>query len=134
QRGINRIPGMAAHAVCDHLRIEQGWVVKTGRVHRYQVGHCHECKVDRRSTGRAEGVDLFVAAVARYPPAFRLAGNSYVGSPGEGQIGTVTSAASSLAISTLAMVLEDGFAGCFIADRATCAAAGVGPRHDVFFL
>src|SRR5262245_8830746 len=130
QRGINRVPGMAADAVCDHLRIELAWVVKAGRVDRYQVRHCCECEVDRRSTGRAEGVDLFVPAIARYPPAFRFARNCHVGSPGEGQIGSVTSAASFLAISTLAMVLEDGFAGCFKADRAAGASAGVGLRHD----
>jgi hypothetical protein len=35
QRGINRVPGMAADAVCDHSRIEQAWVVKTCRVDRY---------------------------------------------------------------------------------------------------
>src|SRR5262245_9983945 len=58
QRGINRVPGMTANAVCDHLRIELAWVVKAGRVDRYQVRHCCECEVDRRSTGRAEGVDL----------------------------------------------------------------------------
>src|SRR5215468_2637173 len=130
QRGINRVPGLTADAVCDHLRIEQARVVKTGRVDRYQVRHRYECEVDRRSTGRAEGVDLFVPGVAGYPPALRLAGNCHVGSPGEGQIGSVTSAASFLAISTLAMVLEDGFAGCFIADRAAGASAGVELRHD----
>ena len=69
QRGINRVPRMAADAVCDHLRIELAWVVKAGRVDRYQFRHCDECQVDRRSTGRAESVDLF----ARRPERYRLA-------------------------------------------------------------
>ena len=72
QRGIDRVPRMAADAVGDHLRIELAWVVKAGRVDRYRVRHCGECQVDRRSAGRAEGVDLFVAAVARLPASFSL--------------------------------------------------------------
>jgi hypothetical protein len=38
--------------------------------------------VHRRSTGRAEGVDLFVPAVARYPPGVRSARNCHIGSLG----------------------------------------------------
>ena len=39
--------------------------------------------VHRRSTGRAEGVDLFVPAVARYPPGVRFARNCHIGSLGD---------------------------------------------------
>ena len=119
---------MAADAVCDHLRIELAWVVKAGRVDRYQV-RFDECQVDRRSTGRAEGVDLFVPAVARYPPAFRFARNCHIGSLGEGQIGSMPRAASFLAIAALAVVLDDGFAARFITDRTTRTSAGIGLGH-----
>jgi uncharacterized protein (TIGR00730 family) len=34
QRGINRVPRMAADGVCDHLRVELARVVKAGRVDR----------------------------------------------------------------------------------------------------
>lgn len=61
---------MAADAVCERLRIEFTWVVKAGRVDRNQFRHCGERKIDRRSTNGAEGMDLFVPASARYPPAF----------------------------------------------------------------
>ena len=61
-------------------------VVKAGRGDRNQFRHCDECQIDRRSTGWAEGVDLFVPAVARYPPGVRFARNCHIGSLGEGQI------------------------------------------------
>jgi Tfp pilus assembly protein PilF len=83
QRGIHRVPGMAADAVRDQLRIELAWVVKAGGVNRYQLRHGDECQVDWRSAGRAEGVVLFVPAVAGYPPVFRFTRNAHVGAPGE---------------------------------------------------
>ena len=129
QRGIERVPRMAADGVCDHLRVELARVVKAGRVDRNQFRHCDECQIDRRSTGRAEGVDLFVPAVARYPPGVRFARNCHIGSLGEGQIGSMPRATSFLAIAALAVVLEDGFAARFIADRAARASAGIGLGH-----
>jgi hypothetical protein len=87
QRGINRVPRMAADAVCERLRTELAWVVKAGCVDRDQFRHCDECEVDRRSTDRAEGVDLFVPAIARDPPAFCFAGNCHIGSLRERQVG-----------------------------------------------
>jgi hypothetical protein len=66
QRGIKRVPRMAADGVCDHLGFELARVVKAGRGDHNWFWHCDECQIDRRSTGRAEGVDLFVPAVARY--------------------------------------------------------------------
>src|ERR1051326_2435270 len=109
---------MAPDAVCDHLRIELARVVKAGRVDRNQFRHSHECQVDRRSTGRAEGMDLFVPAVGRYPPGVRFACDCHIGSPREGQIGSMPRATSLLTIATLAVVLEDRFATRFIADSA----------------
>jgi hypothetical protein len=117
---------MAADGVCDHLRVELARVVKAGRVDCNQFRHCDECQIDRRSTGRAEGVDLFIPAVARYPPGVRFARNCHIGSLGEGQIGSMPRATSFLAIAALAVVLEDGFAARFIANRAARASAGIG--------
>src|SRR5206468_427561 len=116
---------MAADAVCDQLRIELAGVVKAGRVDRYQFRHGDECQVDRRSAGRAEGVELFVAAVARHPPVFRFARNGHFGSPGEDQIGAMPRAASLLAIAALAVALDDGFAARLIVDRAARTSAGI---------
>jgi len=77
QRGIDRVPRMAADGVRDRLRVELARVVKAGRGNRNQFRRCDECQIDRRSTGGAEGVALFVPAVARYPPDVRLARNAY---------------------------------------------------------
>src|SRR5207237_3123158 len=129
QRGIHRVPGMAADAVRDQLRIELAWVVKGGRVDRYQFRHGGEYQVDRRSASRAEGVDLFVPTVARYPPVFRFTRNAHVGSPGEDQIGSVPRAASFLAIAALAVALDDGFAARLITNRAARTSAGIGLGH-----
>jgi hypothetical protein len=125
QRGINRVPRMAADGVCDRLRLELARVVKAGRVDRYQLRHRDECQVDRRPAGRAEGVELFVPAVGRYPPVPRFARNAHVGSPGEDQIGSVPGAASLLTIATLAVALDDGFAARLIMDRAAGTSAGI---------
>src|SRR4051794_8223919 len=116
---------MAADIVCDHLRVEFTWVVEAGRVDRYQFRHRDECQVDRRSTGRAEGVNLFVPAVACYPPAFYFARDCHIGAPGEGQIGSMPGATSFLTIAALAMVLENGFAARFITDCAARTSAGI---------
>ena len=129
QRGIHRVPAMAADAVRDQLRIELAWVVKAGRVNRYQFRHRDECQVDRRSAGRAEGVELFVPAVARDPPVFRFTRNAHIGSPGEDQIGSMPRAASLLAIAALAVALDDGCAARLITDRAARTSAGIGLGH-----
>ena len=99
--------------------------VKTGRVNRYQLRHVLECQVDRRSTDRAEGVDLFVPAVARDTPVFRFARNRHFGALGEGQVGSMPRAASFLAIAALAVDFDDGFAARFITDRATRTSAAI---------
>src|SRR5258706_3948000 len=77
--------------------------------------------------GRRRG--LFVPAVPRYPPGFRVARNCHIGSPGEGQIGSMPRAASFLAIAALAVVLDDGFAARFVTDRTTSTSAGIGLGH-----
>src|SRR6266404_988217 len=96
---------------------------------RYQFRHRDECQVDRRSAGRAEGVDLFVPAVARYPPVFGFTRNAHFGSPGEDQIGSMPRAASFLAIAALAVALDEGFAARLITDRAAGTSAGIGLGH-----
>ena len=120
---------MAADAVRNQLRIELAWVVKTGGVNRYQFRHGNECQVDRRSAGRAEGVVLFIPAVACYPPVFRFTRNAHVGSPGEDQIGSMPRAASLLAIAALAVALDDRLATGLITDRAAGASADIRLRH-----
>lgn len=76
---------------------------------------------------------LFISAVARDPPAFSLTHDCHIGALRERQIGSMPSAAAFLAIAALAVVLEDRFAGRFIADRATGAATGIGFGHDYSF-
>src|SRR3982751_4983909 len=120
---------MAADAVGDQLRIELAWVVKAGGVDRYQLRHGDECQVDRRSAGRAEGLVLFIPAVACYPPVFRFTRNAHVGSPGEDQGGSMPRAASLLALVALAVPLDDSFAAGLITDRAAGASADIGLRH-----
>src|SRR4051794_28673662 len=120
---------MAADAVRDQLRIELAWVVEAGGVNRYQLRHRDECQVDRRSAGRAEGVVLFIPAVACHPPVFRFTQNAHVGSPGEDQVGSMPRAASLLAIAALAVALDDGFAARLVTDRAARTSAGIGLGH-----
>lgn len=125
QRGINRVPYMAPDRIRHQLRFELSRVVKAGRVDRDQFGHCCECQIDWRSTGRAKGVDFFISAVARHPPGICFACNFHIGSVRKSQIGPVASATPFLAIAALAVVLNDGLAFGFVADCAARASANI---------
>lgn len=129
QRGINRVPAMAAVCVSDHLRIELCRVVKAASMNGNQLRHCSECQIYRRSTGRAKGMDFFISAVACHPPGFCFAANRNGGPLGEGQIGSMPRATALLAIAALAVVLEYGLAARLIADRAARTSADIGLYH-----
>ena len=129
QGRINRIPLMAADCVGDHLRVKLARVVKAGRVERDQFRHRDECQIDWRSTGRAEGVNLFVPAISRNAPCIHFARNCYICLIGEGQIRTMTGPTSFLAITALAVILDDGLTASFITYRAAGASSRIGLCH-----
>ena len=60
---------------------------------------------------------------------FRFARNCHIGALGEGQVGSMPRAASFLAISTLAVDFDDGFAARFVTDRATRTSAAIALGH-----
>lgn len=99
---------MAADTICDDLRIEPAWIVETGSVDHYQFRHRGKCQVNWSSAGGAEGVYLFISAVARNPPAFGLAHDCHIGALRERQIGSMPGAAAFLAIAALAVILKIG--------------------------
>jgi hypothetical protein len=109
---------MAPHSVHDHLRFESARVIKACRVNRNVLGHGDEGQVDRCSAGGAEGMYFLVPAVTDKIPNRSLAGDLNVCTMRKGQIGSVTGAASFLAIAALAMALHDGFAARFITPHA----------------
>src|ERR1700722_19154752 len=120
---------MTAHRVCRRLRLVSAWIIEARGVNGEEVRHGREGQIDRRPAGGAEAARLHVPAVADHVPMRRFALELHRLPAREGQIGSVSGAARTLAVAALAVVHRNRLGRDLIADRAAGASARVRLAH-----
>jgi hypothetical protein len=120
---------MAACRVGHNLRIEVARTIETGSIYGENGWRGGKGQKDRRTASGTKSVRLLVSTIRNDVPEFYLTRNLDPCSVRKRQVGTVPCTTPALAIEALAVVLQHGRIGHFIANRAAGAATAVGCSH-----